>query len=243
MSRLRSTDAAYTITRCDVIELNVSLKPLPFERNNTIEIARHWQGAKSDNPALFNGRIFMASAFAISGQTVQATCHAVNFATLMYWRDRLDTDGTQNIFGNIVLRASDGALVMGRMAPHTSIAGKVCYPGGSFDDADVRDGLIDASACATRECLEETGIRPDAYTLADGFVVCSDDRMIAVSRIGELKIEAEAARAQILRFMDRENVPEFDDIIIVRSTSDAERLIPDRYERDLALHLFQETPV
>ncbi len=182
----------------------------------------------------------MASELVASTDTLRATCHPTRFATLLYWRTQTETEGAFNIFANTVLRANDGALVMGRMARHTSIAGKFCFPGGSLDAGDVRDGRIDASSAAMRECLEETGIGPLEYALQDRFVVCFNHRLIAISRIAELRVDAEAARTRILDFMATEAVPEFDDIIIVRSTADAERLIPDRYERDLATYLFQE---
>lgn len=240
MNRLRSTDAPYSIVRCSALDLTVSRNCLPFETRNRAEIAAHWQTAQAENPALFNGKIFMATGVSVNEQSMRASCHATNFATLMYWRTQRNTLNTRNIFANLVLRSSDNALVMGRMAPHTSIAGKTCYPGGSLDASDIRDGQVDATACALRECLEETGIAPGEYTLNPGFIVCWDDRMIAISRVADLKVDAETARRQIQRFMDSEAEPEFDDIIIVRSPSDAVRVIPDRYERELAEYLFHE---
>lgn len=230
----------FEIRHVSYVDLTLSPTPLAFETDHTAAIEAHWKIAQVANPALFNGTIFMASTPVLTDDCIRATCHPTRFASLQYWRARTDLDGAFNIFANTVLRASDGALVMGRMAAHTSIAGRVCYPGGSLDEGDVRAGKVDAASAALRECLEETGFGPQAYATQDGFVVCSNPRRIAISRIAKLRVDAETAKARTLGFMAQQAVPEFDDIIIVRSEAEADRLIPDRYERDLAMHLFQE---
>ena len=53
-----------------------------------------------------------------------------------------------------------------------------------------------------------------------------------------LQLVATGKRLEI--HSDNQMPPTYHDIIIVRSTTDAGRLIPDRHKRDLATHLFQE---
>lgn len=232
--------APFTIDRVASTDIRVSPEPLAFERAHAYAIDAHWRAASTANPALFNGIVHLCASAEVTGNTLAATCHAIRFATLLYWRRQADKAGLRNTFGDVILRGSDGAILLGHMAGHTANAGRWCLPGGSFDENDVTDGRIDPAGCIRRECAEETGFRPGEYAPDSRLLVYRDDRFVAYAQVATLPIPGHEARERTMRFLASDPEPELDDIRLVRSVADAEALIPDTYEARLIAHVFSE---
>ena len=230
----------FAIDRVTYTDIRVSPEPLDFERDHADAIAANWRAASAANPALFNGIVHLCAASEVRGDTLVSTCHAVRFATLMYWRRQVDKGGLRNTFGDVILRSTDGAILLGRMAAHTANAGRWCLPGGSFDASDVTGGRIDPVRCIRRECAEETGFQRQDYVPDPNLLVYRDDRVVAFAQVAVLHISGELARDRVLRFLDSDPEPELDDIRLVRSVAGAEALIPDTYEARLIAHVFSE---
>ncbi|MEM9063332.1 MAG: NUDIX domain-containing protein [Pseudomonadota bacterium] len=230
----------YSIDEVSEADIRVLPGECAFEQDHASAIAANWKRAQAANPALFNGRVHLCAEAEIDGESIRANLYQTQFATLLYWRQQPFGTGLRNTFGDVILRGCDGGILLGRMASDTANAGKICLPGGSFDDSDVNNGRIDPTICIRRECREETGFGPDRYTLDPQMLVYRDDRRVAFARLARLTVSAAEARAEALAFIATEDRPELDDIIVVSSIDDADRLIPDTYERHLIAHLFRE---
>lgn len=204
-----------------------------------------WRSESARNPHLFDGTVHLCSEIEVSNGHASAQCHAIRFATLLHWRKALretgQGHGLRNTFGDVILRGSDGGILLGRMASHTANAGRICLPGGSFDASDVTAGRIDPFGCISRECAEETGFMPGDYALDPELLVYRDHRCVAYAQIATLPIPSTLARTQALRFLASETDPELEDILVVTRIADTDRLIPDTYERHLIAHVLQET--
>ena len=84
-----------------------------------------------------------------------------DYANYVAWRDwGHPGERVENCFSMAALRGADGAFLLGEMAPHTMNAGKIYFPAGTPDPADIFDGKVDLDGSARRELLEETGLRP-----------------------------------------------------------------------------------
>ena len=70
-----------------------------------------------------------------------------------------------NGFSMAALQSSDGAFLLGEMAPHTANAGAIYFAAGTPDLQDVFDDRVDLTASVTRELEEETGIRADETSM------------------------------------------------------------------------------
>lgn len=232
--------APFTIHSVASTDIRVSPEPLAFERDHANAIATNWRASSSANPALFNGTVHLCASAEVTGDILTATCHAIRFATLMFWRKQAFEGGLRNTFGDVILRGSDGSILLGHMATRTANAGRWCLPGGSFDENDVIDGRIDPAGCIRRECAEETGLRPGEYSPDPRLLVYRDDRIVAFTQVATLPVSGPEARDRVIRFLDNDPEPELDDIRLVRSVADAEALIPDTYEARLIAHVFSE---
>ena len=157
----------------DDVSLRLDPSPLPFEEAHHQAIAAHWVIEKAAQPALFNGRLLMFSQLSLQHRVLEGRCHLADYATLLYWRSIRPHADVVHCFAHPALVSSDGALVAVRMGAHTANAGKVYFAAGSFEQDDLRDGVIDHVANMEREVMEETsldltrfGHEPDYHVLA-----------------------------------------------------------------------------
>ena len=210
-----------TIRRVARATLDIAPGPPQWQTGNTALLDAHWAQASAANEAIFDGQVFLASEGRIADGTVHVTCHLSRFATLDWWRTHGKPEiGFRNIFGSMVLRGSDGALIGGLMAPHTSVPGLFCFPGGSFDRADIDGTGIDAAGGILRECVEETGLAPGLLTVQPGYLAGLGAREICIARIADFAEPAEALLARIEDWSARQTRPEFSEFRILRQPSD-----------------------
>jgi 8-oxo-dGTP pyrophosphatase MutT (NUDIX family) len=131
-----------------------------------------------------------------------------------------------NGFGMGALRCSDGAFILGEMGPHTANAGRVYFPSGTPDPADISDDMVDIAGSVARELEEETGLTPADYR-ADAYWDCVvSGAAIAMIRLLHVDGPAEAWRARIEANLARQCDPELSAIHLVRRTSDLSAAMP-----------------
>ncbi|MEM7188394.1 MAG: NUDIX hydrolase [Pseudomonadota bacterium] len=223
------------------VSLSVSPGPLAWEAGNAPAVAAHWQDRIAANPTLFNGGIFVCEDLDTSGTTLQATCRPMRYATLAYWRHLGQPDlGFWSIFGAVILRGTDGGLLVGRMARQNFTAGRVYFPGGLFDERDLSNDRLEANACILRECLEETGLAPPTISLAPGFLVYHDAHRVALTRRANLPGTATDAAAEITRWLATQDEPELAEIHPVYQPADLAKLDAEPYAQALAESIFTD---
>src|SRR5690606_13384239 len=136
----------------DAVDVVLDPAPHPFELAHAEAIDRHWHLELAARPAMFDGTVVLLSVLRTAGGRRVGRCHAVRYATFMYWRrERAGT--AAHAFAHPVLVASDNALVAIRMAAHTVNAGKVYFAAGSFEPEDFPDGRVDLHHNMMREVL------------------------------------------------------------------------------------------
>ena len=125
-----------------------------------------------------------------------------------------------NAFAAIVPRTADGGILLGIMGGHTANAGRVYFPCGTPDLADVRaGGLVDLAGSAARELAEETGLTlptsaPEAWILARG------EGQLAFLRPVYVGKEAEAVRTRMEHHRLAEAEPELAGFVVARHVGD-----------------------
>ena len=225
------------------IRLTIDPAPLPWEGAHAAAIEAHWAGAVAANPALFDGRVYLASDWALGPGGFRARVHEARYATLLYWRDIGRPEaGFRNLCGSAFLRTADGAWLMGRMAGWTVNAGLSYFPGGTFDPDDRAGDILDPAANILRECAEETGLPGALLTRRPGYLLAEDQRLFAIGAIVDVALGAGAARDRILAAMAGQARPELTDIHVIRGAGDLDGLGMPGYTRAQIGHLLALGP-
>ena len=204
-----------SIVPVSAIEVRLDSGQHPFEAANAHAIESNWQREVSANPALFDGTIVLLAELAYVDGRLSGRCHAVRYATLLYWR-RNRPQGAEHAFAHAGLVSSDGALVAIRMASHTANAGRIYFAAGSFEPFDFRDGLVDVEANMAREVREETGLDISATPHDASYHLHSRDSATVIFRRCYLDETADQIAARIAAFVASEEQSEIDGAVVIR---------------------------
>ncbi|MEW6147796.1 MAG: NUDIX hydrolase [Bradyrhizobium sp.] len=212
-----------------VATLDLAVRPIAwsFAEERRTEIATHFAEKQRERPKIWNGRVLLGRDPVFAGDHFAATYFETDFASFLAWRDwGFPGPAVFNGFGMGALRASDGAFIMGEMAPHTANAGRVYFPSGTPDLDDVRDGVLDIPGSVIRELGEETGLTTTDYWIEPGWHCVVTGPTIAMLQVINLDMPGDEARARIEANLAREAEPELSAIHLVRATSDLRPSMP-----------------
>lgn len=212
-----------------VATLDLAVRPIAwsFAEERRTEIATHFAEKQRERPKIWNGRVLLGRDPVFAGDHFAATYFETDFASFLAWRDwGFPGPAVFNGFGMGALRASDGAFIMGEMAPHTANAGRVYFPSGTPDLDDVRDGVLDIPGSVIRELGEETGLTTTDYRIEPGWHCVVTGPTIAMLQVINLDMPGDEARARIEANLAREAEPELSAIHLVRATSDLRPSMP-----------------
>ena len=212
----------------DHIDLHYAQWPWPFAAERRAEIDAHFESLRATKPALWNGRVLLMHEHAIVEGTLSGTFFETDFASFLAWRDWGFPDpAIRNCFAMGALRGSDGAFVLGEMAPHTANAGRIYFPAGTPDPNDIVGDKVDLAGSVAREVGEETGLAVELFAAEPGWrAVCVGPR-IALMKILNARVPAATLRLEILRSLEHDPQPELSDIRIVRDLSGLDPAMPD----------------
>jgi 8-oxo-dGTP pyrophosphatase MutT (NUDIX family) len=211
------------------LDLCFEQQPWPWAEANRAFVERHFEKARKERPALWNGRVLLLHRFAMEAGVLRGAYLETDFASFLAWRDAGFPDpSVKNCFSAGALRAADGAFLLGRMARHTANAGKIYFPSGTPDPGDVRaDGAVDLTGSVLRELKEETGLAANEVLPGPRW-----HAVLAGARIGlmyplRLREDSDKLAARIRAFIAREKQPELEDIVVVRGPADLVPEMPD----------------
>lgn len=221
------------IRRLETLRLALSDAPLRFERENRPEIEAYWAAAIAANPRLWNGPSFMFEDVRIEGGVLTGTGHRTDFATFLHWRDNGRPADAVHITGTSLPVTRDGALFAIRMAAHTANPGAIYFPAGSFDAADVVDGMFEVTRNIARELAEETGLGFHEADAEAGLTAVFDRGAIHITRRNLLEADF-AACAEILRRHQAETGDDEVDGAVAIRRGDGSHLALKPYAKALA---------
>jgi 8-oxo-dGTP pyrophosphatase MutT (NUDIX family) len=230
------------VVRISRLELAFAPRPWPFADRNRGEIAEHFARLRETKPAVWNGRILLLYDYAVLGEVFRGAYLETDYASFIAWRDWGFPDASiRNCFSLGALRATDGAFLLGVMNGHTLNAGKIYFPAGTPEPADIVDGMVDLAGSIRREIAEETGLDREAYAAEEGWFCVLTATHIANIKVLHARETAAALRARILAELSREKEPELADIRIVRGPADLDPMMPP-FVRTFLTHVWERTP-
>jgi 8-oxo-dGTP pyrophosphatase MutT (NUDIX family) len=210
------------------LELSIAPYAWPFAQERHGEIADHFTALRRSKPELWNGRVLLMKDAAIADGVLRGTYFETGFADFMAWRDWGFPDrAVHNCFSMGALRGSDGGYLLGVMSAFTANAGRIYFPAGTPEPADVVGGTVDLLGSVLRELQEETGLDPAEFSIARDWTVVDRGPRLALMMAIHAGRPAEALREEVLRHLATEARPELADIRIVRSPDDFDPAMPD----------------
>jgi len=221
------TTEAIRIIPVDRLDLRFEPRPWPWADENRPAIEAHFK-KEAASKQIWNGRVLLLHRHAIEVGVFYGSYFETDFANFLAWRDFGFPDPSiVNCFAMGALCTADGTYLLGRMAKYTANAGKVYFPAGTPDPGDVRGGKVDLIGSVSRELAEETGLMANEVTQGLCWYAVFAGRRTALVRPLRAREDAARLAGRIRVHLAREQTPEFEDVILVRSPSDFVPEMPD----------------
>jgi hypothetical protein len=199
----------------------------PFAQQRRAEIAEHFQILQRKTPTLWNGRVLLMNSCSVERQTIRGSFFETDYADFIAWRDWGFPDANViNAFAMGAIRTADGAYLLGIMAPSTVNVGQIYFPSGTPDLSDVVGREVDLAGSVIREVAEETGLGREDFEAPTAWTAVRDGSYLALMHHLEARDNADVLRARILATLARQKLPEFSNIVIVRSRADFDARMP-----------------
>jgi len=209
----------------------LDLKVLPFAwafaEARRGEIDAHFAEMRRERPEIWNGRVLLGRNPVRNGDHLSADFFETDFASFLAWRDWGFPDSDVfNGFGMGAVKSSDGAFLLGEMAPHTANAGRIYFPAGTPDPDDIRDGAVDIAGSIVRELAEETGLGEADYAMDTHWTCVFTVASIAMIRTLRVASTGAALQARVEAYLAREAKPELSAVHLVRGVSELVPAMP-----------------
>jgi 8-oxo-dGTP pyrophosphatase MutT (NUDIX family) len=211
-----------------VTALDFPVRPAiwPFAQARRAEIDAHFAEKQRERP-IWNGRVLIGRNPLFADARFSAEYFETDFSSFLAWRDWGFPDrDVFNGFGMGALRCSDGAFLLGEMAPHTANAGRIYFPSGTPDLDDIKEGRLDIAGSIVREVFEETGLTEADYTPDAHWECVVDGALIGMFRPLSVDVPGETLRARIEANLARQRQPELCAIRLVREVRDFTPAMP-----------------
>lgn len=219
--------ATPTVFPVDRLELAFAPQPWPFAEERRAEIDAFFAALKRKVPAVWNGRVLLLHRQAVSGGVFRGAYLETDYANFAAWRAwGRPHAGVHDCFGAAAPVAADGAVLLGVMGAHTVQAGRVYFPCGTPDPADIVEGRVDLDHSVARELKEETGCDVAEFAADPGWTTVVDGNLIAQVKTLRSAEDAETLRARMRAHIARERQAELADIRIVRGMADCDAAMP-----------------
>jgi 8-oxo-dGTP pyrophosphatase MutT (NUDIX family) len=254
------TTPPISIIPVDDLDLGYADSVWPFAAARAADIEAQWARMTAANPALFNGRVLVLRQGGVhtrpDGRRVfRGTYFATDYKAFLGHRELGYPDSAvSNGFGMAALRASDGGYLVGEMAAHTSIAGRVQFPAGTPDPLDIRrpeagrgtvdhaNAHVDLEASALRELEEETGIKAAALEVKPGWTIVSDGPRVAFMKDMRIAATSVQLAAVVRRFLQAEVAPELVKVYTLKGPGDLTGLNLPQFMRSYLRHMWGQPP-
>jgi 8-oxo-dGTP pyrophosphatase MutT (NUDIX family) len=210
----------------------------PAAENASRAIAAHWERRSAENAGLFDGTIFMMRRFALDEDCLRGEFLQSSFAAFLAWRERVFEDREmRDSFGVAVIRAADGAVVLGRQRGGQLNSGLAYPPAGFIDPEDVRGGMIDIDNSIAREVLEETGLDVSEFARHPGYLVTSCGAIMAIAIEWRAPLGGVDLLHRVQGYIGSVAEAELARVLLARRQADLEHLPMPDYARALVMSL------
>ena len=216
-----------SISHIDRLDLSFAPKPWDFAVERRDEIDAYFTALRQDKPSIWNGRVLLLHHHAMKDGVLHGEYLETDYASFAAWRQwGRPAAKVHDCFSAAAILAADDAFLLGVMGSHTFNAGKIYFPCGTPDPADIVGDKVDLELSVGRELKEETGLNITEFASEPGWTMVADGQLIAQIKVLRSKESSAALRERILTHLAREQHPELADIRIIRKHKDLDPAMP-----------------
>lgn len=209
------------------LDLRFVPKPWPFAQENRAEIDAYFAQRQRAQPQLWNGRVLVLHEHRIESGVMHGAFLETDYASFLAWLEwGLPPAGVWDCFGAAAVVSSDGAVLFAEMGAHTANAGKIYFPCGTPDPADVAGGAVDLEHSLARELEEETGLVAADFAAEPGWTIVEIPSRLVAVKVLRAPLDAAALSQKVRAFLDRQEQPELVDVRMVRGPADIDPAMP-----------------
>ncbi len=211
-----------------------------FADANAAAIDAHWAKRHAENPAMFDGTLFVMGDSRVEHGRFSGTLVRTSFKRLLYWKDHGYPDArVRDVFGSALITSAEGHVVLGRQAAGNLNAGLAYLPGGFIDHRDVAaDGRVDLEASVARELTEETGLSPAELQRQPGLLATHAGALTSIAVPYRSALTSADLVRRIAAHIASEASPELSEPVVIRGAADLRGLGMPSYASVLLAHLF-----
>ena len=211
-----------------------------FAEKHAEAIDIHWAKRHAENPAMFDGTLFVLGESRNDHGRFCGTLMRTSFKRLIYWKDHDYPDpSVRDVFGSALITSLEGHVVLGRQAAGNLNAGLAYLPGGFIDERDVLvDGRVDLEASVSRELREETGLSPAELQRMPGFLATHAGALTSIAVPYRSPLTSHELCRRIHAHIATEAEPELVEAVVVRGPADLQGLGMPISASVLLAHLF-----
>ncbi len=213
--------------------------PPAFERDAEL-IASKWQKRCSENPYLFNGKVFLESKMTLRDGLLSGEAVELDYASFLHWRGNPPFQAEtalHHAFPLAAIVSSDRKLVAVRSANTTINSGLVYFAAGMFDSDDVTDNQLDPFGNMRREVLEETGLNLGDMVAEGALVAFRTGRFVALFQKFTSRLTSESLVARVREFTRTQTTPEIEDAVVIDDVSHISDNMPGYMQAYCRWHL------
>ena len=228
------------VERLESCTLTVGPGRWAYAEQHAAAIDTHWAKRHADNPAMFDGTLFVLGDGRMENGHFSGMLVRTSFKRLLYWKDHGYPDtSVRDVFGSALITSCEGHVILGRQAAGNLNAGLAYLPGGFIDQRDLGDdGRVDLEASVAREVREETGLSPDELQRVPGFIATHAGALTSIAVAYRSPSTSAELSARIRAHIASEVQSELSEPVVIRSGADLEGLGMPIYASVLLAHLF-----
>jgi len=215
------------VTTVERLDLRFDPKRWAFADERRGEIDALFAQKQRVNPRLWNGSVLMLHRFEIADDVLRGAFLKTDYASLNSWLgwDRPDA-GVCDCFGVAAVMGSDGAFLLGEMAPHTANAGRIYFPCGTPDLDDIKNDVVDFDSSIARELLEETGLNAGELEPERRWTIVQERGRVVAFRVFHSRESGEALRQRVGAHIEGDPEGELAAVHLVRGPADITAAVP-----------------
>lgn len=233
----------------NAVEVIFSGERVVLPKELQYKVDKYWSKQLEAGREYFNGEVFTLDKIITDKDVTKIIVKETTFAHFLYNRSingGLGKYEVKTVFATGLVMTSDNKIVLGKMAKHTSRAGKVQLSGGGLEKGDLgENGIFNMKHSVRKEVNEELGLNCQDKQRVKNFnyycTVAGDGENVAIVYKIQLLEKADDFLQRYNKFLNelknKKEKAEFENIIFLNRNSNDTKFFIEKNRLNFASYL------